>query len=123
MKRALALAGLACAAISCAKILGVSTDPERASVHLCQCQSDFVAVFDSVDACASYIDERLSSASDDDVADWLDEYEASCTKCEKPKKCFYSPPVCRTRGCTKDWQCCSALHGGTCHVDTGICSE
>jgi hypothetical protein len=121
VKRVLAL--LSCGVLSCAKVLGVSDDPMSASTHLCECPGDVATHFDSKEACAAYIDARLTSAADDAVAGWLDKYEESCVKCGDPVACFYHPPVCKTRGCTQDWQCCSWPEGGTCDVETGTCSD
>ena len=119
MRHLIALAALALAAASCAKVIGVSEDRARVSALMCNCESE-ISFFSSGKECEDYIDERLASASDEVLGAWLDAYESRCSSCGNVLECFQMPPVCKTRGCTEDWHCCS---GGKCDDTTGVCGD
>lgn len=120
MSRGLALVALTSAllSLSCAKVLGVAENRQEVAERMCGCSAELGFIEGD---CATYIDKQLAAAPDDVLATWLEAYDPACSTCDKVLDCYYREPICKTRGCSDDWQCCSAAKGGKCQ--DGLCTD
>jgi len=115
MRRARAVqhgAGLAItmAVVGCATIIGATDDYESIAISFCKCE-DLSTAWPGED-CVSHIDGRLSSATENVRAAWIDAFEKNaCDLCDNTAgraQCKSSEPICAATGgsCGSTDVCC-----------------